>query len=33
MLKEIDTVEKVKSASEKKRDRILAQEILKKYKT
>ena len=33
MLKEIDTVEKVKSASEKKRDRILAQKILKKYKT
>ena len=32
MLKEIDTAEKVKIASEKKRDKILAQKILKKYK-
>ena len=32
MLKEIETVKKVKSASGKKRDKILAQKILKKYK-
>ena len=32
MLKEIETAEKVKSASEKKRDQILAKKILKKYR-
>ena len=32
ILKEIETVEKVKSASEKKRDQILAKKILKKYR-
>ena len=32
IFKEIETVEKVKSASEKKRDQILAKKILKKYR-
>ena len=31
-LKEIDTIEKLKTASEKKRDKVLAKKILKKYK-
>ena len=32
ILKEIDTIEKLKTASEKKRDKDLAKKILKKYK-
>ena len=32
ILKDIDTIEKVKTASEKKRDRALAQKIVKKYR-
>lgn len=32
ILKEIDTIEKVKTASEKKKDEVLAKKILKKYK-
>ena len=32
ILKEIDTIEKLKTASEKKRDKVLAKKILKKYK-
>ena len=32
MIKEIETVEKIKTASEKKRDQILAKKILNKYK-
>ena len=32
ILKDIDTIEKVKTASQKKRDRALAQKIVKKYR-
>ena len=32
ILKEIDTVDEIKTASDKKRTRITAQKILKKYK-
>ena len=33
ILKEIDTVDEIKTASDKKRTRITAQKLLKKYKT
>ena len=32
ILKEIDTIDEVKTASDKKRTRVTAQKILKKYK-